>query len=393
MRTLATIGILTLVVSAIAGRVMSEGTSPAADTPAARYQVDSEAAGAVYAKAAAAIQTDSQERYAAAKAEYDGAMQRAKEAYVKTLEADLARETKAGNEKAAETIRQTIDFTVNGPPRNDVQKLWAASYSSENVGDFDSALEAVEKIIKATGNSKNTFTQLRLGWLRYLKGQYDQAEAAYKTAAALSPRCISPLQGLVNCYLAEKRPDDAINAARELLKLDPMNPRANKTLGDLYYAKEEYARAGAYYQRLVTAHTEDFDAASCLGWCYVKLNHKPLALQIFNDVLAVQPDSALASSGWSAANEKTTGESAGVEPAESKIVLRNPKGAARPVSYTLNGQYPVTLKPGSDQTLDSARPWIIRFEQSGSKGQVQVRLEPGRYEFKEDGTRWKLSRK
>ena len=377
-----------------------KGEAKAADPVAQRYFGEMEAAGAAYAKVSEAIRTESEERYAVAKAEYDTAAQRARDTYVKALEAELNQQKKAGNQAAADAVQTKIDQTLNGPPMTAVQKLWVASYTAEQAKDYEEALAAVQKVIQATGSAKNTFTQTRLGWLYLLNGQHEQSEAAYKTAAALAPKSITPRQGLVSCYLAAKRTDDAINAAREVLKLDPQNYQANRTIGDLLYAKEDYARAGAYYQRLTTAHADDLAAATSLGWCYLKLNQKPLALQIFNDVLAVQPDNVMAGSGYAAASEKhaeaATKESADTKTgtiATDKIVLRNPKGVARTVNYTLNGQHPVTLQPGQDQTLDAKRAWTIRFNQAGANGQVQVRLQPGVYEFDTDGNRWKLSRR
>ena len=410
MRRITTVALAWLAVASVLFHLSFGDASPATDqntsdqTNAAeaitgRYTSELEAAGKAYAEANEAIRVESEERYAAAKTAYDAGSQRARDSYLKALEAALAQEKKSGNQAAADAIQKKIDFALNGPPRTDVQKLWLASYAAEQAKDYDGAIEALEKVIQTTGNAKNTFTQSRLGWLHLSNHQYDKAEAAYKTAAALAPQSITPRLGLMSCYLAADRADDAINAAREVMKLDPLNYRANKMVGDLLYAKREYARAGAYYQRLTTAHADDLAAATSLGWCYVKLDHKPLALQIFKDILAVQPDNVLAGEGYVAASDhadaadaKST-TSAARAVTTGRIILRNSKDAPCAVKYTLNSRYPVTLSPGQAQTLDAKQAWTIRIDEGGSGDKVLQRLQTGIYEFGSDGDRWKLSRR
>lgn len=214
------------------------------DATSQRYQSELETAGSTYAKTIEQVRSESEERYAAAKAAYDDAVRRSREAYLKSLEAEMNEQSKAGNQSAADELRKKIDAILNGPQRTDVQKLWLASYAAEQSKEYPEAIEAVQKVIQVTGNAKNTFTQTRLGWLYLLSGQYDQSESAYKTAAAISPQALTPRLGLMSCYRAAKRPDDAIATARDVLKLDPLNYQANKAIGDLLYAKEDYARAG-----------------------------------------------------------------------------------------------------------------------------------------------------
>ena len=125
----------------------------------------------------------------------------------------------------------------------------------------------------------------------------------------------------------------------------------------------------------------------------MKLGEKELALRIFADVLAVQPDNVAASSGFAAASPEpeSSAKTGHAEDTDDAIVIRNPTSAKTAIRYTLNGQYPVTLEPGTAQTLDTNRTWSIRFDE-GNGGEAQERLEPGKYEFRAERDRTRLRR-
>jgi tetratricopeptide (TPR) repeat protein len=370
-------------------------SSASSDQAATQHASELTAASAEYAKASGAAKAESDKKLAAAQAAYDAATKKARDAYQKSLEKDLEREVKANNQAGADAVRQKIDFLLNGPPRNEVQKLWIASFTAENNKEYEAAIAAVEKVVQTANSGKNAFVQMRLGWLHYLDEDYEEAIAAYKTSIEIAPKAITPRQGLLNCYLALNKTDDAIEAAHAILKLDPLNIRANKTLGDLYYVKGDFTRSGAHFQRLTVAYPDDLQLATNLGWCYLKLDEKELALRIFSNVLAVQPDSISAISGYTAASstKDDSAKTSQPEVASAKIVIRNPATTGRAVRYTLNGQYPVTLEPGTAQTLEPGRTWTIRFQPGTKARPVQQRLEPGHYEFTSDKERTQLSRR
>ena len=383
---------------AVTGASGTAAPQPTPEQAAAQHASALSAARAEYAKASGGARTESEKQLAAAKAAYDAATRQANEAYLKSLEQDFEREMKAGHERSANAIRQQINLLTNGPPRSEVQKLWIASFAAEADRDYEASIAAVKKLILVADVGKNPFVQMRLGWLNYLDGDYEEGAAAYKKSVAAAPAAVTPRLGLVNCYLALNRIDDALEAANAILKIDPLNYRASKTLGDLYYVREDYTRSLSHYLRLSTAYPDDLQIAAYLGWCYLKLGERDLALRIFADVLAIQPDNLSASNGFAEASPQQEASAKTSEPseegkeAEEKIVIRNPPSARLAVRYTLNGQYPVTLKPGTAQTLDTARTWTIRFDQNKGRP-MEERLEAGEYEFHVDNGRTRLAPK
>jgi len=179
-----------------------------------------------------------------------------------------------------------------------VQQLWSSSFEAERDKDYDRAINDVDEIVKITGDEANTYANLRLGWLYYLKRDYTQARTAYRAAAKSSPGAVSPLLGLINCDVADKKPDGAIASAKTLLDLDPLNFTANKTLGDLYYQKKDFESAAIYYYKLSATYPENLEMANSLAWCYLKMGNRNLAKSVFGNVLAILPLHEAANLGY-----------------------------------------------------------------------------------------------
>jgi len=191
-----------------------------------------------------------------------------------------------------------------------VQQLWSSSFRAEQDKDYDRAISDVVKIMGITGDNANTYANLRLGWLYYQKKDYAQARKAYRVAAKSSPGAVSPLFGLINCDVAKKKPDGAIAAAKKLLDLDPLNLTANKTLGELYYQKQEFESAAIYYYKLSVTYPENLEMANSLAWCYLKMGDRDLAKSIFSNILAILPSHEAANLGFLKATKKTRNASA-----------------------------------------------------------------------------------
>ena len=389
-KKLADVVILLMALIAWIGAISSDSARAAAP-PQLNAQAASEHAEAIaaaragFAKASEIARVEGEKQLAAAKTALDAATKEANDSYRAKLEAELEREVKAGNERAAEAIRLQINLVVNGPPRTEVQKLWMSSYAAEAEKDYEGAIAAIKKLIILADVGKNCFVQMRLGWLHYLDGDFEEGAAAYRRSAALAPGAITPRIGLLNCYQALNRIDESLETANSILKIDPLNYRAHKTLGDLYYVREDYARASSHYLRLTAAYPDDLQIATSVGWCYLKLGEKELAAQIFVDVLAIQPENIAANSGISAASPEPALSSTKTQLQEpdDRITIQNPSSAKQTIEYTLNGQYRVALSPGMEQTLETNRTWKIRFDQGNGK-QFDERLQAGRYEFRAD---------
>jgi tetratricopeptide (TPR) repeat protein len=170
-----------------------------------------------------------------------------------------------------------------------LQKLWADVAAAELAGEHDKAIAAIGKVIELTKVAGDGYVNLRLGWLYYLKRDYQLAIQHYATSAIALPRALSPREGLMACYQALGNTERVIESARGIVSIHAANYPANKTLADIYYGKGEYATAALYYRHLATLNPTDLVMVTNLGWCYLQLGQLDDAEQVLNNVLMVSP--------------------------------------------------------------------------------------------------------
>lgn len=194
-----------------------------------------------------------------------------------------------------ETERAASAAATGGAELTPTQQLWVNSFDAEKGGDYDKALEYTSLIV---GNAGDYYLpNLRMGWLHYLKGDYQAAIDYYLKAAQLSPGAVSALQGVMNCANKLGDTDKENQVAKAVLLIDPMNYQANLRLAVLYYEKGNFSAAGSYYLKLLSLYPEDLQIASGLAWCYLNEGLPQEAAAIFGNVLAVSPNYLQAKSG------------------------------------------------------------------------------------------------
>ena len=178
-----------------------------------------------------------------------------------------------------------------------LQKLWSDASTAELAGEYEKAIETVHKVIEMTEAAEDGYINLRLGWLYYLKRDYKLAVQHYATSAIALPRSLPPREGLMACYQALGDADRVMESAQGIVAIDVAHYQANKTLGDLYYGRGEYALASRYYLQLVTLNPADLAMVTNLGWCYAQMGQLETAEQVLNNVLTVNPQDLSARQG------------------------------------------------------------------------------------------------
>ncbi|MBW2731541.1 MAG: tetratricopeptide repeat protein [Deltaproteobacteria bacterium] len=169
------------------------------------------------------------------------------------------------------------------------------SYEHEAAGRFHAAVKSLSAAPHALKDSY--FYQLRLGWLHYRAGDYRPAIAAYRRAAAASPRAIEPWLGRMLPEMALRLWKDAESSARKVLRMDPKNFLANSRLAWCLYNLGRHGPAERVYQRVLTLYPANISMRAGLGWSQVKQGKKAAALKSFSEVLAVSPRHASALQG------------------------------------------------------------------------------------------------
>ena len=112
---------------------------------------------------------------------------------------------------------------------------------------MDDALEGAERALSMAPSSA---TYMTVANMRMVRGDKDQAEAAYKKAVDTDPKSVAARVALANFYWAVNRQPDAEQQLKEAVALDPKNETANRALGLYYFENRRQPEAEPYFKVL-----------------------------------------------------------------------------------------------------------------------------------------------
>jgi len=104
--------------------------------------------------------------------------------------------------------------------------IFASSYKLEAEKKYDAAAQA----ITALADGGNEFARLRLGWLTYLAGKYNDSISHYNRLLQVNANSIDARLGVTLPLLAQQRWQDAAAQARHVLQLSPWDYTAHVRL-------------------------------------------------------------------------------------------------------------------------------------------------------------------
>lgn len=134
-------------------------------------------------------------------------------------------------------------------------------------------------------------------WACYESGDFLHALELYKEASSRSYGAINPLLGQVNCYRKLGRRGEAMQVAKSILTLDPMNYSASVALAELYFATGEFSKSAAFYSKLRRLYPEDLAVMSGLAWSYLKQGWSRQAEPLFEKIIFDSPAYPFAGEG------------------------------------------------------------------------------------------------
>ena len=177
--------------------------------------------------------------------------------------------------------------------QENLKNAFQKSYEQEKAKQYKEALQT----IMAFNDPSVYETQLRLGWLNYLAGNFAKSAEHYQKAGDLVPTAIEPLWGIIYPLSALEKWTNVENVYKEILRRDPKNTKANYYMGLIYYNRKDYTNAKKFLMEVYQLYPFDLDACLLLGWTHYFLGNKVEAKKMFNKVLLQQASNASAKEG------------------------------------------------------------------------------------------------
>ncbi|MDQ1770118.1 tetratricopeptide repeat protein [Labilibaculum euxinus] len=167
------------------------------------------------------------------------------------------------------------------------------SYKYEKEGDFSHAIDQ----LKAVYDENSYEINLRLGWLNYQAGVFNESISHYQRAVNLKPYAEEAKFGLVLPKAAIGKWDEVVNIYKEILNISPNQTVANYRLGLIFYGREDYEKALQHFKKVVDLYPFSYDALIMLAWTNYRMGKSREALILFQKSLWYFPSDPSALEG------------------------------------------------------------------------------------------------
>lgn len=177
----------------------------------------------------------------------------------------------------------------------ELEAAFSKSYSLEKSSDFNGSMDALKKVYDDSSYEMN----LRLGWLNYNAGLFEESLAFYRKAQKLKPYSEEVRFGLILPYTALGKWAEVVKIYEDILEVSPNNSVALYRLGLVYYGRKDYTRANTCFSKVVDLYPFGYDGLIMLAWTSYFLGNNKQAKVLFNKVKLYNPGDASANEGLS----------------------------------------------------------------------------------------------
>jgi tetratricopeptide (TPR) repeat protein len=174
-----------------------------------------------------------------------------------------------------------------------LEAAFSKSYVFEKNSDFSASMDALKKVYDESSYELN----LRLGWLNYNAGLFDESVIFYSRAQKLKPYSEESRFGLILPLAALGKWNDVIKTYDEILAVNPNNTVALYRLGLVYYGRKDYNKANTLFKKVVDLYPFGYDGLLMLGWTSYFLGNSNQAKVLFNKVNLYNPGDKSANEG------------------------------------------------------------------------------------------------
>ena len=171
---------------------------------------------------------------------------------------------------------------------------WASitdSYNAETARNYTRALQIMEDL--SANDPNDEFYILRIAWLQYLLGSYNESMKNYQKSNNLYPS-LDAQTGILNCQLALGMWNEAHNQAEHILQNFPQNIAVLSKAAYSTYMLQNYRATADYYQRIVNIFPWDMESRGYLVNNLYLSKDIENARQHYQILKKYAPDSAMA---------------------------------------------------------------------------------------------------
>lgn len=140
------------------------------------------------------------------------------------------------------------------------------SYNFEKTGNYLQSISAIENIAFPEDYLYLKF--VRLGWLNYLNGNYNNSIYYYSSAVKLDPHSLEAKEMLMTCYYLIQEYTKAEKMCRKILRLYPSNYTARYKLAELALINLNYPEAEFHLEKIIKQTPTDYATNQLLLTCY-----------------------------------------------------------------------------------------------------------------------------
>lgn len=177
--------------------------------------------------------------------------------------------------------------------QKDLEEAFKESYNLERKSDFSGSMDVLKKVYEESSYELN----LRLGWLNYNAGLFDESIIYYNKSQELKPYSEEARFGLILPLSALGKWDHVIKAYDEILSVNPNNTVALYRLGLVYYGKKEYSKANDLFKKVVDLYPFGYDGLLMFAWTSYHMGNMNQAKVLFNKVNLYNPGDESAKEG------------------------------------------------------------------------------------------------
>jgi len=185
-----------------------------------------------------------------------------------------------------------IPFLVFSLTYEEIAKAYKQSYLYEKIGDYKDAIRVLMPIYNSYPNGYTV--NLRLGWLYYLMGKYENSIFHYKRADRAIPTSVESKLGLSLPLMAQEKWDKAEEILFRVLKLDYYNYYGNLRLCTVLEKEKKFEQQKATALKMLAIYPTSVPFLVELAKAYYHLGEKEKAKKLFKDILILDPENLTA---------------------------------------------------------------------------------------------------